>query len=122
MRDPQPPPRGCYSKWPIPVILCIRFALVMNAPAAEATKTPAPGVPVSQSERKAFKCPGCGATLYSVYHTVCPVCAEPIALETLEQALGVKADVMRGGSGIPWSLILTGLVIVVALIIVLAIR
>ena len=52
-----------------------------------------PSHAAAAQEPKVYRCPGCGAALYSPYHTVCPVCAQPIDLEEIEKALGKTVDV-----------------------------
>ncbi len=47
----------------------------------------------TQEKPKAYHCPSCSAALYSPYHTVCPVCAEPIDTTKIEEALGKKVEV-----------------------------
>jgi predicted amidophosphoribosyltransferase len=45
-----------------------------------------------------YGCPNCGAGLYSPYHTLCPVCAEPIDAELLHRVLGRSVETTGGGS------------------------
>jgi len=76
----------------------------------------------TNADQPTYNCPNCGAGLYSPYHTVCPVCAEPIDPETIQQALGKEIDVAKGGGGADRQTIAIGVGVgVVVAIILLAI-
>ncbi len=47
---------------------------------------------------RTFNCPNCGAGLHSPYHTICPVCAEPIDSDTIQNALGARIELAGGGT------------------------